>query len=206
MHLEVSHPVLQHKLTRLRDRGTGNKEFRELVNEITMLLAYEALKHVELEEVEIETPLARMTGRRIRHDIVIVPVLRAGIGMLNGICELVPTARVGFIGLYRDHETKLPVEYYVKLPPAENDPIVLLLDPMLATGGSTVAAIDLIKARGFHNILVVTLVSAPEGLAKVEAAHGDVAIYTASIDERLDANKYILPGLGDAGDRLFGTQ
>jgi uracil phosphoribosyltransferase len=203
---EINHPVLQHKLTRLRDRQTGNKEFRELINEITMLLAYEALKHVEVEDVAIETPLAPMTGKRIRHDVVVVPVMRAGIGMLNGICSLVPTARVGFIGLYRDHDTHVPVEYYSKLPAAENDPILLLIDPMLATGGSTTAAIGQVKSAGFTRIIVVSVVAAPEGIEAVETAHPETPIYTAAVDLKLDANKYIVPGLGDAGDRLFGTQ
>jgi uracil phosphoribosyltransferase len=196
MHQRVRHPIIQHKLTVLRDRHTDHKVFRELVNEITMLLAYEALKHVKLADVEIETPLARMVGKRMVNDVVLAPVLRAGVGMLDSVQTLIPTARVGFIGLYRDHDTKQPVEYYVKLP----------LDPMLATGGSTNAAIDALKARGFPSIVVLALVSAPEGIAAVEARHADVKIYTAAIDEALDANKYIVPGLGDAGDRLYGTQ
>jgi uracil phosphoribosyltransferase len=205
MHQAVDHPVLQHKLGYLRDKQTRNKDFRELTSEITMLLAYEALKHVELTPVDIETPIAPMTAQRVKHDIVIVPVLRAGVGMLNSLCELMPTAKVGFIGLYRDPDTKQPVEYYVKLPPVTNNPIVILVDPMLATGGSTAAAIDLIKREGFNRITVVSIVSAPEGLAEVESRHPDVRIYTAAIDECLNDNKYIVPGLGDAGDRIFGT-
>ena len=205
MHEAVHHPILQHKLSYLRDKQTSNTEFRELISEITMLLAYEALKNVELTPVEIETPIARMTGQRVDHDIVIVPVLRAGVGMLNSLCDLIPTARVGFIGLYRDHDTKLPVEYYVKLPPVTNDPIAILVDPMLATGGSTIAAIDLLKREGFGHIIIVSIVSAPEGLAAVEEAHPDIRIYTAAIDDGLNDNKYIVPGLGDAGDRIFGT-
>ncbi|NQU39437.1 MAG: uracil phosphoribosyltransferase [Lentisphaerae bacterium] len=205
MHEAVQHPILQHKLSYLRDKQTSNKEFRELISEITMLLAYEALKNVELTPVTIETPIASMTAQRVTHDIVIVPVLRAGVGMLNCLCDLIPTARVGFIGLYRDHDTKLPVEYYVKLPPVANDPIAILVDPMLATGGSTIAAIDLLKQEGFYNIIIVSIVSAPEGLEAVENAHPDVRIYTAAIDDCLNDNKYIVPGLGDAGDRIFGT-
>jgi uracil phosphoribosyltransferase len=205
MHQAVDHPILQHKLGYLRDRNTSNKDFRELTSEITMLLAYEALKHVELTPVEIETPIAPMTALRVKHDIVIVPVLRAGVGMLNSLCTLMPTAKVGFIGLYRDHDTKEPVEYYVKLPPVKHDPIVILVDPMLATGSSTVAAIDLIKREGFHRVTVVSIVSAPEGLAAVESKHPDVRIYTAAIDDCLNDSKYIVPGLGDAGDRIFGT-
>ncbi len=205
MHQAVDHPVLQHKLSYLRDKSTSNKDFRELTSEITMLLAYEALKHVELTPVEIETPIALMTAQRVKHDIVVIPVLRAGVGMLNSLCALMPTAKVGFIGLYRDHDTKQPVEYYVKLPPVTNNPIVILVDPMLATGGSTVAAINLIKREGFNRITVVSIVAAPEGLAAVESSHPDVQIYTAAIDDCLNENKYIVPGLGDAGDRIFGT-
>lgn len=205
MHHAVDHPILQHKLSYLRDKNTNSKEFRELINEITMLLAYEALKHVELTPVEIETPIAPMTSHRVTHDIVLVPVLRAGVGMLHSLRTLIPNARVGFIGLYRDHDTKLPVEYYVKLPPATNDPIAILVDPMLATGGSTVAAIDLLKRSGFKRITIISIVAAPEGLAAVECEHPDVRIYTAAIDDGLNDDKYIVPGLGDAGDRIFGT-
>ena len=206
MHLEVEHPVIQHKLSILRSVDTGNKEFRELVGEITMLLAYEALKHVELAAYDVETPLAHTTGHRVDHDMVIVPVLRAGVGMLNSLLALLPTAKIGFVGLFRDHETKQPVEYYSKLPPATDKAIVFLVDPMLATGGSTNAAIDLIQRHGFAQVVILSIVAAPEGIAAVESAHPEVNIYSAAIDDRLDEHKYIVPGLGDAGDRLFGTQ
>ncbi len=206
MHLEVEHPVIQHKLSILRSVDTGNKEFRELVGEITMLLAYEALKHVELAAYDVETPLAHTTGHRVDHDMVIVPVLRAGVGMLNSLLALLPTAKIGFVGLFRDHETKQPVEYYSKLPPATDKAIVFLVDPMLATGGSTNAAIDLIRRHGFAQVVILSIVAAPEGIAAVESAHPEVNIYSAAIDDRLDEHKYIVPGLGDAGDRLFGTQ
>ena len=206
MHLEVEHPVIQHKLSILRSVDTGNKEFRELVGEITMLLAYEALKHVELAAYDVETPLAHTTGHRVDHDMVIVPVLRAGVGMLNSLLALLPTAKIGFVGLFRDHETKQPVENYSKLPPATDKAIVFLVDPMLATGGSTNAAIDLIRRHGFAQVVILSIVAAPEGIAAVESAHPEVNIYSAAIDDRLDEHKYIVPGLGDAGDRLFGTQ
>jgi uracil phosphoribosyltransferase len=206
MHQAITHPILQHKLTVLRDRRTGNKEFRELISEITAFLAYEALKHVAVEDLQIETPIAPTVGKRIRNDIVVVPVLRAGVGMLHSLCTLLPMARVGFVGVYRDHDTKLPVQYYAKLPPAQNDPIAFVLDPMLATGGSTNAVIDLLKQNHFPVVVLLAVVSAPEGIRAVEARHPDVAIYTAAVDECLNADKYIVPGLGDAGDRLFGTQ
>ncbi len=205
MHKEVTHPIIQHKLTILRNERTKHKEFREIVSEITMLLTYEALKHVGLREVEINTPVAPTVGYEVSHDIVVVPVLRAGVGMLNSVCEIMPTARTGFIGLYRDHDTKMPVEYYSKLPESSDDALVLLVDPMLATGGSTSAAIDMIKRAGFEQIVVLSIVAAPDGIEVVEAAHSDVNIYCAAIDECLNDDKYIVPGLGDAGDRLFGT-
>ncbi len=205
MHKEIEHPVIKHKLTILRDERTKHKEFRELVSEITIFLAYEALKHVELMETDIVTPVAPTTGYKVAHDIVVVPVLRAGIGMLNSVCEIMPTAKTGFIGLYRDHDTKLPIEYYSKLPEASDNALLLLVDPMLATGGSTNAAIDLIKKNGYTQIVVLSIVAAPEGIAAVESLHTDVDIYCAAIDECLNNDKYIVPGLGDAGDRLFGT-
>lgn len=206
MHHVVAHPLVQHKLTALRDRHTGHKEFREVANELTMLLAYEALQHAALQEEPIETPLAETTGHRVKHDIVLVPVLRAGVGMLQGIQTLFPQARVGFIGVYRDHDTKMPVEYYAKLPEAKPDALAIIIDPMLATGGSMNATIELLKQHGFRSILVVSILSAPEGIAVVEEAHPDVTIYTGAVDDHLDENKYIIPGLGDAGDRLFGTR
>lgn len=206
MYNEINHPFLKHKLTVLRDLKTEHKDFRELANEITMLICYEALKNIEVEDCEIQTPMSRMTGKKMKNDIVVVPILRAGIGMLDGILTLVPNARVGFVGMYRDHDTKKPVEYYSKLPEGVRNPLVFLIDPMLATGGSAVATIDLLKEKGFKNIVLVSIISAPEGIRVVEEAHPDVQIFTGNVDERLDNNKYIIPGLGDAGDRLFGTK
>ena len=206
MYHEINHPFLKHKLTALRDENTKHKEFRELANEITMLICYEALKNIEVEDCEIQTPMGKMTGKRMKNDIVVVPILRAGVGMLDGILTLVPNARVGFVGMYRDHDTKKPVEYYCKLPEDVINPLVFLIDPMLATGGSVVATVDLLKRRGFNNIVLVSIISTPEGIEAVEKAHPDVQIFTGNIDEYLDNNKYIIPGLGDAGDRLFGTK
>lgn len=206
MHEEVKHPCVQHKLALIRDRETGHKRFRELATEITMFVCYEALKKVRVRKVEVQTPLALADCNKIADDLVVVPILRAGVGMLEGILGLVPTARVGFIGMYRDEESKLPVAYYQKLPAQTKGGLCIIIDPMLATGGSTVAAIDILKEQGAANIVVVCIVTCPEGLATVEAAHPDVEIYTASIDECLDDHKYIVPGLGDAGDRLFGTK
>ncbi|HEX5787917.1 MAG TPA: uracil phosphoribosyltransferase [Woeseiaceae bacterium] len=201
----IDHPCVQHKLAIIRDVETGHKRFRELATEITMFICYEALKGLPTREVRVQTPLAEAACRKIDSDIVVVPILRAGIGMLEGILELVPTARVGFVGLYRDEKTKEPVSYYQRFPPQIRGGTCIIVDPMLATGGSTVAAIDRLKEGGAHHIVVVCIVTCPEGLARVEAAHPDVTVYAAAIDERLDANKYIVPGLGDAGDRLYGT-
>lgn len=206
MYHEINHPFLTHKLTALRDIKTSHKEFRELASEITMLICYEALKNIEVEDYEIETPMTPMTGKRVKNDIVVVPILRAGIGMLDGILSLIPNARVGFLGIYRDHDTKLPVEYYSKLPENLTNPLVFIIDPMLATGGSVVAAIDMLKKQGYGNIILISIISAPEGIKIVEDAHPDVQIFTGSVDEYLDDNKYIVPGLGDAGDRLYGTK
>ncbi len=205
MHEQIDHPCVQHKLATIRDRDTGHKMFRELAKEITMFLCYEALKNIRTREVEVQTPLATASCHEIDTDLVVVPILRAGIGMLDGILELVPTARVGFVGLYRDEETKQPVSYYQRFPPQVDGGTCIIIDPMLATGGSTVAAIDVLKDAGAAQVIVICIVTCAEGLALVEAEHPDVPVYTASIDERLDDNKYIVPGLGDAGDRLFGT-
>jgi uracil phosphoribosyltransferase len=205
MHVEVKHPLIGHKLTLVRDKTTGVKLFRELIGEITMFLAYEALRGIPTESIEVETPLAVAKGVRVKGEIVLVPILRAGVGMLDAVMDMVPNARVGFLGLYRDHETALPVEYYAKLPAATPGAVAILIDPMLATAGSAVAAVSMLKKRGFETIVFVCIVSCPEGVARLEQAHPDVAIYTASIDDGLNASKYILPGLGDAGDRLFGT-
>ena len=206
MHVEVKHPLFGHKLPLVRDMTTGVKLFRELIGEITMFLAYEALRGIPTESIEVETPLAVAKGVRVKGEIVLVPILRAGVGMLDAVMDMVPNARVGFLGLYRDHETSLPVEYYAKLPPATPGAVAILIDPMLATAGSAVAAVSMLKKRGFETIVFVCIVSCPEGVARLEQAHPDVAIYTASIDDGLNASKYILPGLGDAGDRLFGTK
>ncbi|NNC78344.1 MAG: uracil phosphoribosyltransferase [Woeseiaceae bacterium] len=201
----VDHPCVQHKLAIIRNVDTGHKRFRELATEITKFICYEALKNVKTKEVIVKTPVAEAKCRKIDTDIVVVPILRAGIGMLEGILELVPTARVGFVGLYRDEETKTPVTYYERFPKQICGGTCIIIDPMLATGGSTVAAIDLLKAKGAKNIVVVCIVTCPEGIALVEEKHPDVDVYAAAIDERLNEKKYIVPGLGDAGDRLFGT-
>ncbi len=201
----IEHPCVQHKLALIRDVETGHKRFRELATEITEFICYEALKNIKTKEVKVQTPVAVATCRKIDTDIVVVPILRAGVGMLDGILELVPTARVGFIGLYRDEETKLPVTYYERLPPQIKGGTCIIIDPMLATGGSTAAAIEQLKEKGADNIIVICIVTCPEGIELVEAAHPDVKIYAAAIDTKLNEKKYIVPGLGDAGDRLFGT-
>lgn len=205
MHIQIDHPCVQHKLSLIRDVATGHKKFRELATEITEFVCYEALKNIKTREVEVETPIEVATCRKIDQDIVVVPVLRAGVGMLEGILELVPTARVGFVGLYRDEETKQPVSYYERFPPQAKNGICIIIDPMLATGGSTIAAIDRLKDYGAKDVIVICIVTCPEGLALVEEKHPDVPVYTAAIDKFLNENKYIVPGLGDAGDRLFGT-
>jgi len=201
----IEHPCVQHKLAIIRDAETGHKRFRELSTEITEFICYEALKNIRTKEISVQTPVAEATCRKIDTDIVVVPILRAGVGMLDGILELIPTARVGFVGLYRDEETKQPVTYYERFPPQIQGGTCIIIDPMLATGGSTAAAIDLLKHKGADNIIVICIVTCPEGIRLVEAAHPDVKIYAAAIDEKLNEKKYIVPGLGDAGDRLFGT-
>lgn len=201
----VNHPCVQHKLAVIRDVDTGHKRFRELSKEITKFICYEALKNVKTKEVVVQTPVAEASCRKIDTNLVVIPILRAGVGMLEGILELVPTARVGFVGLYRDEVSKDPVTYYERFPPQIRGGTCIIIDPMLATGGSTVAAIDLLKKNGATNIVVVCIVTCPEGIELVENAHPDVRIYAAAIDDYLNENKYIVPGLGDAGDRLFGT-
>ena len=204
---EVRHPLVRHKLGLLRDVNTDTEMFRRLVNELTLLLTYEATKDMGLEDVEVETPLERTTAHRIPgKKVAVCPILRAGMGMLDGVLSLIPVARVGFIGLYRNEETLEPVEYYVKLPAdiAERD--VLLLDPMLATGNSTAHAVDVLKRAGATRISLVSLIAAPEGVARIQDAHPDVDIVVASIDSHLNEKGYIVPGLGDAGDRLYGTK
>ncbi len=206
MHEEVKHPCVQHKLALIRDKDTGYKKFRELATEITMFLCYEALKEIEVKQVTVQTPLAEAAGHKIANELVVVPILRAGVGMLEGILDLVPTARVGFVGMYREAGTKKPVSYYHKLPKETDGGTCIVIDPMLATGGSTAATIDFLKEQGAATVVVICIVTCREGIALVEAEHPDVKIYTASVDDHLDDRKYIVPGLGDAGDRLFGTR
>lgn len=203
----MDHPLIQHKLTFLRDKETGAKEFRELLNEISMLMAYEVTRDLPLDEVEIETPICKtksfvLAGKKLG----VVPILRAGLGMIDGILELIPHARVGHIGLYRDPKTLEPVEYYCKLPSDVTERDLIVVDPMLATGGSASAAITFIKNRGCKTIRMMNLIAAPEGVARVQKDHPDVDIYVACLDEKLNDHGYIVPGLGDAGDRLFGTK
>lgn len=199
------HPLVAHKLTRLRDKKTEPKKFRELVREIAGLLAYEATADLAIVPKEIETPLAKMTGMELKEKIGLVPILRAGLGMVEGIWELMPQAEVWHIGLYRDEQTLKPVEYYNKLPVEPTVSVCLILDPMLATGGSATATADVLKRWGVKKIKFVGLIGAPEGIAAMQKAHPDIPIYLAAIDERLNERAYILPGLGDAGDRQFGT-
>ena len=203
----VSHPLVQHKLSYLRDRETPTVHFRKLANEVTLLLTYEATKDLATEEVEIDTPLERTTVQRISgKKVAVCPVLRAGIGMLDGVLSLVSSARVGFIGLYRDEDTLRPVEYYLKLPADLDQRDAIVLDPMLATGRSSSAALEAVKAAGARSVTLVCLVSAPEGIEQVHGEHPDVRIVTAAVDRGLDERGYIVPGLGDAGDRLYGTR
>ena len=201
------HPLIQHKTTILRQTSTTNKEFRELVEEITMLMCYEALRDLPLEEVEIETPIQKtrknvLAGKKL----AVVPILRAGLGMVNGMLNLVPSAKVGHIGMYRDEETLQPHEYYCKLPPDIDDRLIVVVDPMLATGGSAIDAIGQIKSYGGKQIKFLCLIAAPEGIEALSKAHPDVEIYCANVDECLNEKGYIVPGLGDAGDRIFGTK
>jgi len=203
----VDHPLVQHKLTRLRDRTTGTRNFKALVSELAMLMAYEATQDLPLEEVDVETPLERTVGKDLAgKKLALVPILRAGLGMVDGITQLVPHARVGHIGLYRDHDTLEPVDYYFKIPGSEEDRLFLVLDPMLATGGSGVQAVQALKDAGAARIRLLCLVAAPAGVRRMFQHHPDVRIFTAALDRALNAQGYILPGLGDAGDRLFGTR
>ena len=204
----IDHPLITHKLSIMRNKKTGSKDFRELLNEIAMLMGYELTRDLPLEDIVIETPIQKMTAKRISgKKLAIVPILRAGLGMVDGLQSLVPVAKVGHIGLYRDPETHNPVEYYCKLPHDIEDRIVILVDPMLATGGSAADAITLLKNKyGCRNIRLMNLVAAPEGVKRVQDEHPDVDIFVAALDECLNENAYILPGLGDAGDRIFGTK
>ncbi len=203
----VSHPLVQHKITILRDRSTPTKSFKELVEEIAMLMAYEATSDIPLEDVRVETPLESTVGHQLSgKKLTLVPILRAGLGMVDGIYRLVPNARIGHIGLYRNHDTLEPVDYYFKVPSDAAERDFFVLDPMLATGGSAVAAVTSLKRAGASRIRFLCLVAAPEGVATFTAAHPDVPVYTAALDRELNAQGYILPGLGDAGDRIFGTR
>ncbi|MDQ0297822.1 uracil phosphoribosyltransferase [Salibacterium salarium] len=203
----LDHPLIQHKLTFIRDVSTGTKEFRELVDEVSTLMAFEITRHLQLQEVTVETPVGPAQSNTLAgKKLGIVPILRAGLGMSDGILKLIPAAKVGHVGLYRDPETLKPVEYYVKLPSDVEEREFIVVDPMLATGGSAVDAISSLKKRGATNIKLMCLIAAPEGVDEVQKAHTDVDIYLASLDEKLNDKGYIVPGLGDAGDRLFGTK
>ncbi len=201
------HPLIQHKISLLRNKNTGSKEFRELISEVSMLMCYEATRDLPLKEIEIETPIALAKTKVIAgRKLAFVPILRAGIGMLDGVLSMVPAAKVGHIGLYRDPQTLEPVKYYCKLPSDINEREVVVLDPMLATGGSAVAAIQMLKDSGATNLKFMCIIAAPEGLNALTDAHPDVQVYCAALDEKLNDDKYIVPGLGDCGDRIFGTK
>lgn len=204
----IEHPLIKHKLTLLRDVDTGTKDFRQLVNELARLLAYEVSRDLPLEDVQVQTPLVETTQQQLSgKKVVVVPILRAGLGMVDGILDLIPAARVGHVGMYRDEETMQPVEYFVKMPSDLEERHIYLVDPMLATGGSAIAAVDALLKRGAkkENIKFICLVAAPEGVKAFNEAHPEIKVYTASLDEKLNEDAYILPGLGDAGDRLYGT-
>jgi uracil phosphoribosyltransferase len=202
----LKHPLLTHKLTLLRRKETATKDFRETLEEIAGLMAYEITRDLPVRDITIETPLGKCSTQEMAREVVLIPVLRAGLGMVNGIANLIPTARVGHIGMYRDHETLKPITYYSKFPDNLADAVVMVLDPMLATGGSASAAIQVLKDHGAKTIKLVCVVGAPEGIDRIRKDHNDVQIYLAGLDEKLNSNGYIVPGLGDAGDRLFGTK
>ena len=203
----INHPMIQHKLTIMRKKETGSKDFRELLKEIALLMGYELTRDLPLDDLEIETPICKTVAKRISgRKLAIVPILRAGMGMVEGLQTLVPVAKVGHIGLYRDEETHNPVVYFCKLPEDIQDRLVIVTDPMLATGGSACDALSMLKERGCNNIRLMCLVGAPEGIERVQREHPDVDIYLAAVDEKLNENAYIVPGLGDAGDRIFGTK
>ena len=203
----IDHPMVQHKLTIMRDKETGSKDFRQLLEEISLLMGYEITRNIPLEDIEIETPICKMTAKKVSgRKLAIVPILRAGMGMVEGLHTLVPVAKVGHIGLYRNEKTHEPVVYYCKLPEDIQNRMVIVTDPMLATGGSASDALQMLKDRGCTNIRLMCLVAAPEGIARVQKEHPDVDIYVAAIDDHLNSDAYIVPGLGDAGDRIFGTK
>ena len=203
----IDHPIIQHKLTIMRKKETGSKDFRGLLKEISLLMGYEVTRDLPLDDIEIETPICKTMAKKISgRKLAIVPILRAGIGMVDGLQTLVPVAKVGHIGLYRNEETHVPVVYYCKLPEDINQRLVIVTDPMLATGGSACDALSMLKERGCNNIRLMCLVSAPEGIARVQREHPDVDIYVAAVDDHLNKDAYIVPGLGDAGDRIFGTK
>lgn len=203
--VRVDHPLIQAKLTRLRDRRTDRLQFRQILEEITALMVYEITRDFPLREVEVETPLEHTVGVELARPVVLVPILRAGIVMLDGVLNLIPSARIGHIGIYRDPATLKPVEYYAKLPASLDDALVVVVDPMLATGGSAACAVEIVKKRGARDVRFLCLVAAPEGLEVFQKVHPDVPVYAAALDRELDGHGYIRPGLGDAGDRLFGT-
>lgn len=202
----LKHPLLTHKLTQMRKKETGTKDFRQNLDEIGGLMAYEITRDLPVKAVEIETPVTTCQTYELEKEIILVPILRAGLGMVNGICTLIPTVKIAHVGLYRDEETLEPHVYFEKYPKHMDDAIVMIVDPMLATGGSSIAAIDMVKKQGAKNIRLICLVGAPEGVQAVEQAHPDVDIYLAALDEKLNEHGYIVPGLGDAGDRIFGTK
>lgn len=202
----LNHPLITHKLTQIRRKETGTKDFRENLDEIAGLMAYEITKDLPLKEISIETPVATCITHELAKCVVLIPILRAGLGMVDGITNLIPTAKVGHIGLYRDHDTLEPQDYYSKYPPNLSRSIVMILDPMLATGGSANAAISSIKKKGATSIKLVCIVGAPEGVERIKRNHPDVDVYLAALDEKLNEKGYIVPGLGDAGDRIFGTK
>ena len=205
--VELNHPLVSHKLSILRNKKTGTKEFRELVSEISMMLCYEALRDAELEDIEIETPICKTKGKKLNEDkYAFIPILRAGTGMLDGLIKMIPNAKIGHIGMYRDEETLKPIRYYYKAPKGINNREVIILDPMLATGGSGVDAITALKESGAKKIKFLCIIAAPEGIKKIQERFPDVKIYCAAIDEKLNDIGYIVPGLGDAGDRIFGTK
>ena len=203
----INHPMVQHKLSIMRNKETGSKDFRQLLKEISLLMGYEVTRDIPLDPIDIETPICKMTARQVSgRKLAIVPILRAGLGMVEGLLELVPVARVGHIGLYRNEETHEPVVYYSKLPEDINNRMVIVTDPMLATGGSASDALTMLKEKGCTNIRLMCLVGVPEGIERVQREHPDIDIYLAAVDDHLNENAYIVPGLGDAGDRIFGTK